>query len=101
MDSLNEKGSEIIKQANDHNKNIVTEQLDEINTEWKKLISGLEERRKTLEALLKHWEEFDSKRHAVETQLNSIEEKNKLVDTTVKSRQHVLDTIKNLDVSFF
>ena len=64
------------------------------------MVSGLEGRRSALEALSKHWEEFESKWSSTETKLNAIEERGKLVDTVVRSKQHLLDIIKTLNVSY-
>ena len=76
------------------------EQLEETMSDYKKLISGLEGRRDALEALSKHWEEFETRLNGAESQLSAIEEKNKLVDTTVRSKQHLLDSLEVLEVRF-
>lgn len=98
---MNERGKEILRQADATNQTIIEAQVAEIGSEWRELVSGLEGRRDALEALSKHWEEFEARWTNVEARLNGIEERSKLVDTVVRSKQHVLDTIKVLDVSFF
>lgn len=100
LDLLNERGREVLQQADATNKKRIEVQLDAISSEWRELVSGLEGRRDALEALSRHWEELESKWSGTETKLNAIEERSKLVDNVVRSKQHLLDTIKTLDVSF-
>ncbi|XP_032455805.1 nesprin-1 isoform X11 [Nasonia vitripennis] len=97
LDLLNERGKEVLRQADASNKTKIEFQLTEIGSEWRELVSGLEGRRDALEALSKHWEDLESKWSSTETKLNAIEERSKLVDTVVRSKQHLLDTIKTLD----
>lgn len=99
MDLLKERGQEILQLADSNNKKVIESQLSNINSEWDDLVSGLKGRRDTLEALLKHWEDLETQWTLIETQLNAIEEKNKLVDTVVRSKQHLNDTIKTISVS--
>ena len=99
MDLLNERGKEIFQQADATNQMTIEAQLSETSCEWSELISGLEGRRGALEALSKHWEELEARWSKVEAGMNGIEERSKLVDTVVRSKQHILDTIKVLDVS--
>ncbi|XP_043257159.1 nesprin-1 isoform X10 [Colletes gigas] len=96
LDLLNERGHEVLRLANANNKKTIEAQISEIGAEWKELVSGLEGRRDALEALSKHWEELEAQWSLIETCVNAIEEKSKLVDTVVRSRQHLLDTIKAL-----
>lgn len=99
LDLLNERGREVLHLANPRNKKKIEDQLSEITTEWKELVSGLEGRRDALEALSRHWEELETRYSHVETRLNAIEEKSKLIDTVVRSKQHLQDINKALDVS--
>lgn len=101
LDLLNERGQEVLDIADLNNKNTIQKQLEGTNSEWRDLVSGLEGRRQALEALSKHWEDLDNRWNYTETRLTSIEERSKLVDNVVRSKQHVLDTIKSLDVSYF
>lgn len=85
--------------ADVNNKKTIEAQLSEITAEWKELVSGLEGRRDALEALSKHWKDLKAQWSLIETRVNAIEEKSKLVDTVLRSKQHLLDTIKALRVS--
>ncbi|XP_020291842.1 nesprin-1 isoform X3 [Pseudomyrmex gracilis] len=96
LDLLNERGREVLRLANDRNKKAIESQLSEINSEWCELVSGLEGRRDALEALSRHWEDFEAQWNLIETRSSAIEEKNKLVDSVVRSKQHMHDTIKAL-----
>lgn len=100
LDLLNERGHEVLDIADVNNKNTITIQLDKLNSEWHDLVSGLDDRKNTLESLSKHWEDLESRWNNTDTKLNSIEERSKLIDNIVRSKQHILDTIKSLDVSF-
>jgi len=99
LDLLNERGREVLQLADTNNKKVIESQLSETNSEWRELVSGLEGRRDTLEALSRHWEDLETQWALVETRLTATEEKNKLVDTVVRSKQHLHDTIKALEVS--
>ncbi|XP_034936487.1 nesprin-1 isoform X11 [Chelonus insularis] len=97
LDLLNERGREVLNLADINNKQTINDQLKETNSEWKELVSGLEGRRDALEALSKHWEEFEGRWNHTELKLNAIEERSKLVDGIVRSTNHLEDTIKSLD----
>lgn len=73
-------------------------QLSEITSEWQELISGFEGRRNALDALSQHWEDLETQWALIETRLTAIEEKNKLIDTVIRSKQHLIDTVKALEV---
>ncbi|KZC10894.1 Nesprin-1 [Dufourea novaeangliae] len=96
LDLLNERGEEVLRLADASNKKTIETQISEVTAEWKELVSGLEGRRDALEALSKHWEDLEAQWSIIETRVNATEEKNKLVDTVVRSKQHLLDTIKAL-----
>ncbi|KAL7297367.1 hypothetical protein TKK_0009753 [Trichogramma kaykai] len=97
LDLYNERSKEIIQQADGANKRHIEKQLEEISNEWQQLVSSLETRQNALEALSKHWEELEAKWSGTETKLTAIDERGKLVDTVVRSKQHLLDTIKALN----
>lgn len=99
MDLLNERGQEVLRLADINNKKMIESQLSEINSEWRELVSGLEGRKDALEALSRHWEHLEAQWALIETRLTVTEEKNKLIDTVVRSKQHLHDTIKVLEVS--
>lgn len=98
LDLLNERGKEILRQADEANRRTIDAQLEAISSDWRELVSGLEGRRSTLEALYEHWEEFENQWTNVEARLNEIEERNKFTQTIVRSRDHLLDTIGVLNV---
>jgi len=101
LDLLNERGQEVLRLADINNKKMIESQLSEINSEWRELVSGLEGRRDALEALSRHWEDLETQWTLIETRLTVTEEKNKFVDTVVRSKQHLHDTVKALEVSKF
>lgn len=99
MDLLNERGREVLRLADINNKKTIEAQLSEINSKWRELVSGLEGRKNALEALSRHWEDLEAQWTLIETRVTATEEKNKLIDTVVRSKQHLLDTVKALEVS--
>lgn len=99
LDLLDERGREVLRLADASNKKAIETQLSDISSEWRELVSGLEGRRDALESLSRHWEDLEAQWALIETRLNAIEEKNKLVDTVVRSKQHLHDTVKALEVS--
>lgn len=99
LDLLNERGQEVLKLADAANHRSIESQLAECNADWRELVSGLEGRRDALEALSKHWEELEARWCHTESRLTAIEERSKLIDTVVRSKQHLRDTIKVVDVS--
>lgn len=96
---MNERGQEVLQLADTNNKKAIELQLSEISLEWHELISGFEGRRNTLDALSQHWEDLETQWALVETRLTAIEEKNKLIDTVIRSKQHLHDIVKALEVS--
>ena len=99
LDLLNERGQEVLRLADINNKKAIESQLSEINLQWRELVSGLEGRRDALEALSRHWEDLEAQWALIESRLIATEEKSKLVDTVVRSKQHLHDTVKVLEVS--
>ncbi|KAL0110413.1 hypothetical protein PUN28_013801 [Cardiocondyla obscurior] len=97
LDLLNERGREVLELADTNNKKTIESQLSLINSEWRELVSGLEGRRNALEALSRHWEGLEAQWTLIETRLTATEEKNKLIDTVVRSKQHLHDTAKALE----
>lgn len=85
--------------ADANNKKTIEAQISETSAEWKELVSGLEGRRDALEALSKHWEDLEAQWSIIESRLNATEEKSKLLDTVIRSKQHLRDTMKALHVS--
>lgn len=99
LDLLKERGEGIVKLANPRNVTIVQKQLVEIDKEWRDQVSNLENRHETLSALSKHWEQLENRWTWIDTRLNAIGEKSKLMDTVVRSKQHLQDTYKSIQVS--
>ena len=99
LDLLNERGKEVLEQANPGNVKKINSLLSAISKEWRELIANLEARRSTLEALSKHWEELESRWSSAETKLNAMEERSKIIDMIVRSKQHLLDSTKAINVS--
>ncbi|XP_018338972.1 PREDICTED: nesprin-1 isoform X6 [Trachymyrmex septentrionalis] len=97
LDLLNERGQEVLRLADINNKKAIESQLSEINSQWRELVSGLEGRRDALEALSRHWEDLEAQWALIESRLIATEEKSKLVDTVVRSKQHLHDTVKVLE----
>lgn len=98
---MNERGKEILRQADETNRKTIENQMEEISSDWRDLVSGLEGRRNTLEALYEHWEQFETQWTNVEARLNEIEERNKFTQTIVRSGEYLLDTIGVLNVNIF
>ncbi|KAG7206621.1 hypothetical protein KM043_000301 [Ampulex compressa] len=97
LDLLNERGREVLRLADARNGKTIEDQLAGIASDWKELVSGLEGRRDALEALSKHWEELEARWALVEARINATEEKGKLLDMVVRSKQHLLDTLGSVD----
>lgn len=96
---MNERGREVLRLADINNKKTIESRISETSSEWKDLVSGLEGRRDALEALSKHWEDLEAQWSIIEAKINAIEEKSRLLDTVIRSKQHLLDAIKALRVS--
>nr|XP_033322974.1 nesprin-1 [Megalopta genalis] len=94
LDLLNERGQEVLAMADANNKKTIETRISETGAEWKELVSGLEGRRDALEALAKHWEELEARWSLVESRINATEEKSKLVDRVIRSKNHLLETIQ-------
>lgn len=99
LDLLNERGQEVLHLADAPNKKSIETQLSATSAEWQELVSGLEGRRDALEALSRHWEELEARWSQTEARVNATDERSKLVDSVVRSKQQLFDTVKALDVS--
>ncbi|XP_044734627.1 nesprin-1 [Chrysoperla carnea] len=99
VDLLNERASEIMKQADSSNRERIQRETADVTSEWTTLISSLEARRDVLSSLASRWEEFEALWQAFESALISCEEKSKHVDTVVRSQPHIIEahnTLKTL-----
>lgn len=98
LDLLNEKCSELEKQADSASKTKLQCNMVAINEEWRNLVTGLESRRETLSVLAQHWEQFESQLQALENNLCRGEERAKLIDMVVRSKSQLAETRSNLQV---
>lgn len=98
MDSLQQKATEIIKQADAKNKQTIQSQSKEVSDEWEKLVADLQRRRDALNALAAAWEVFEGRWQHFESVLVGVEEKSKHVDTIVRNRQQVIATQHVIEV---
>ncbi|KAF5292003.1 hypothetical protein FQA39_LY14120 [Lamprigera yunnana] len=97
LDLLLERVNEISSQADQRNKEKIDQESSEVSEEWATLVSDLENRRDTLMKLSQIWETFEGRWQNLESLLLGIEEKIKHIDTIVRSKQHVIDTIKYIE----
>lgn len=95
---LLERVSDITSQADQRNREKVEQQSAEVSEEWARLVSGLEARRDALTKLSQVWETFEGRWQNFENLLGTVEEKVKRVDGLVRSRDHVVETRKILEV---
>lgn len=89
---LNEKAREILRQADPVNRSKIEQQNTEINKSWTDLLNNLENRREALSILAQHWEDFDNKYLAFESQITRLDERSRHVDPVVRSRRQLEDT---------
>lgn len=94
-----ERVADITNQADQRNKEKVERQSAEVSQEWARLVSGLEARRDALTKLSQVWETFEGRWQNFENLLGTTEEKVKRVDGIVRSRSHVVETKKILEVN--
>lgn len=95
---LLERANEILKQADQRNKQTIQKQTGEVSEEWASLVSNLENRRDTLTKLAQVWETFEGRWQHFESLLTGIEEKAKHTDNIVRNKEHVIATKKNIEV---
>lgn len=92
LDLLNEKAREILRQADPVNRSKIEQQNTDINKDWSNLLNNLENRREALSTLAQHWEDFDNKYLAFESQVTRLDERSRHVDPVVRSRRQLEDT---------
>lgn len=104
---MNQHAQQIIRQADSTNRTTIEQENTTTNTEWKRIVSELETHIEILSELSEHWEDFDKRIHAFENQLARLDERNRNVDSVVRSRPHLEDAksvvrvrIHNLIVCF-
>lgn len=98
IDLLNQRAQEILRQADQHNSQIIESKNTELNREWSDLLNNFENRRETLTTLAERWEEFEKQLHLFETTLIRLEERSKHVDPIVRSRRQLEDTKNAIQV---
>lgn len=92
MDILNQQAQQIIRQSDSTNRTNIEEENTTINIEWKRIITELETHIDILRDLSRHWDEFDKRIQSFENQLQRLDERNRNIDTVVRSRPHLEDT---------
>lgn len=99
LDLLNKKTQEILREADPINRSNIEQENTQINKDWKDVVDSLENRVEALAGLAQHWEDFDKRIHAFESQLTRLDERNRNVDQVVRSRRHLEDTKNVVQVS--
>lgn len=99
LDSLNQRVQEILRQADSENRTRIEQENTDVNSEWKRIVTELETRIDIFRDLSKHWENFDKRIREFENQLARLDERNRNVDSSVKSRQHLEETKNVVRVS--
>lgn len=89
---LNQRAQELIRQADSVNRTNIEQENQQINTDWNNTINELEQRIEIITELAQHWEDFDKRVSLFENQLVRLDERNRNVDTVVRSRRHLEDT---------
>lgn len=100
LESLNEKGNEIIKRADTTGKDKYKKELKKINEEWQKLCTDLEGRREALNNIAQLWEQFETYLQKFDSNLSKAEERVKLIETAVRSKSQEDEARNNLVVSY-
>ncbi|KAK6636175.1 hypothetical protein RUM43_009828 [Polyplax serrata] len=96
LESLNEKGNEIIKRADATGKDKYKKELKKINEEWQKLCTDLEGRREALNNIAQLWEQFETYLQKFDSNLSKAEERVKLIETAVRSKSQEDEARNNL-----
>lgn len=97
---MNQRALDLLRQADSVNRTHIETENTEINEIWKKRLYELENRIETLRELSEHWDEFDKRIHSFENKLARLDERNRNVDSVVRSKQHLEDTKNVIQVSF-
>lgn len=100
VDLLNERAEEIIKQADQSNKDRISSEAAEVSGEWAHLLSDLQSRRDILSQLASRWEEFEAVWQQFENAVTTCEDKSKHIDTVVRSKPHIIDANAAVKVNF-
>lgn len=99
LDTLNQRGQDILRQADSVNRTHIESENTEVNKDWKTIVYKLENRIETLRELSEHWDGFDKRIHSFENKLARLDERNRNVDAVVRSKQHLEDTKNVIQVS--
>lgn len=96
---FNQRSQDLVRQADSVSRTNIEHQTNQINSDWKNLVSDLENRIENLKGLSQHWEEFDKRIHLLENQLARLDERSRNVDSVVRSKRHLEDTKNVIQVS--
>lgn len=89
-----------MRQADSVNRTHIESENTQINKDWKTIIYELENRIEILRDLSEHWDELDKRIHSFENKLARLDERNRNVDSVVRSKQHLEDTKNVIQVSY-
>lgn len=92
MELLNQRAQELIRQADSVNHTQIDEETTQLNETWNKKLDELQNHIETLTALCGHRQDFEKRIEQFENQLTRLDERNRHVDTAIKSKQHLDDT---------
>lgn len=95
MELLNQRAQELIRQADSVNHTQIDEETTQLNDTWNKKLDELQNHIETLTGLCGHWQDFEKRIEQFESQLTRLDERNRNIDTAIKSKQHLDDT-KNI-----
>lgn len=99
LEALNQRTQEILRKADATNHQQIEAETAQLNADWNKKLTDLENHIETIRGLCEHWQGFDKRVHSFENQLTRLDERNRNVDLVVKSKQHLDDTKNVYQVS--
>lgn len=92
MELFNQRGQEIKRQADSINHTQIDDETIQLNNAWNKKLADLQNHLDTLNVLCGQWQEFEKRVEHFENQLIRLDERNRNIDTAIKSKQHLDDT---------
>lgn len=92
LELLNQRAQELIRQADSVNHTQIDEETTQLNDTWNKKLDELQSHTETLTGLCGHWQDFEKRIEQFENQLTRLDERNRNIDTAIKSKQHLDDT---------
>lgn len=99
VDGFKEKVQEILKRADQRNRQLVGKENIDINQQWNNLIKNLDKKYDDLTLLVERWTDFENKLKEIENKITSTYQRFGHIDLIIRSKKQQEEIKNSLEVS--